>query len=429
MTKIVPGTAHSPTCMTELIADFHLHSRYSRATSKDLTVQELAKWAKIKGIGVVGTGDFTHPLWLEELKEALRPTGTGLLEFQGIHFLLTSEVNTLFYKQGKAHQIHHVLLAPTFEAVDRINRELEAFGNLSLDGRPTLQMEAWRLVEVLLGIEPRCLIVPAHAWTPWFSIFGSTSGFDSVEDCFEHQAKNIFALETGLSSDPAMNWRLSALDRYALISNSDSHSARRMGREANIFACGLSYDEIIGAIKTKDRTKFLSTLEFFPEEGKYHFDGHRNCGVRWSPHETKQQQFRCPSCKRRVTVGVMHRVEALADRPEDYTPERAIPFQRMVPLDEIISEALGVGVGTQAVEREYLSLIHKFGTEFQVLLHADEEALRSAASAKIADGVVRVRQGRVRIEPGYDGEYGKVRIFEEGLAASETTGEQQLTLF
>jgi uncharacterized protein (TIGR00375 family) len=321
-----------------------------------------------------------------------------------------------------------VLFAPTFEAVDRINQELEPFGNLALDGRPMLQMEAWRLVDVLLGVDPRCLIVPAHAWTPHFAIFGSNSGFDSVEECFEHQAKHIVALETGLSSDPAMNWRLKALDRYALISNSDSHSARRMGREANVFRCGLSYEEIIGAIKTKDPAKFLSTIEFFPEEGKYHLDGHRACGVRLTPQETKRRNFRCPACNRRVTVGVMHRVDALADRPEGETPPGAIPFKRLVPLDEIIADALQMGVGTQAVEREYQQLVYKFGTEFEVLLRAPEEALRSATSPRIAEGIVRVRDGRVRVEPGYDGEYGKVHLFDD-TGEPTKADEQQLTLF
>ena len=413
--------------MPRVVADFHIHSRYSRACSKDLSVEELAKWAKIKGIGVLGTGDFTHPLWLQELKDTLHPTGRGLFEYQGAHFMLTSEVNTLFYKGGKAHQIHHVLLTPSFDAAERINRELESFGSLSLDGRPTLQMEAWRLVEIVLGIEPRSLVVPAHAWTPWFAIFGSTSGFDSVEECFEHQAKHIYVLETGLSSDPAMNWRIRALDRYALISNSDAHSARRIGREANVFDCELDYDALLGALTTKDRTKFLYTIEFFPEEGKYHLDGHRNCHVRFSPQETKQHGFRCSACGRKVTVGVMHRVEELADRPDGVTPEGAIPFKRMVPLEEIIAEALGVGVGTQAVEREYQSLIYKCGTEFDVLLTVSEEALRKAAPPKIAEGVLHVRQGQVVVEPGYDGEYGKVHIFSE--AKPVEAAEQQMTLF
>ena len=413
--------------MPKFVADFHIHSRYSRACSKDLSVAELAKWAKIKGIGLLGTGDFTHPLWLEELKDSLRETGGGFYEHGGVRFICTSEVNTLFYKAGRAHQIHHILMAPSLESVERINRALEAFGSLSLDGRPTLRMEARQLVEVVLGIEPRGLIVPAHAWTPWFAIFGSTSGFDTVEECFEDQAKHIHVLETGLSSDPAMNWRLKALDRYALISNSDSHSARRIGREANIFDCDLDYDTMVTALKTKDRTKFLSTLEFFPEEGKYHFDGHRVCGIRWSPAETKRHGLRCPTCGKKVTVGVMHRIEELADRPEGVVPEGAIPFKRVVALDKIIADALGANVGTQAVEREYQNLIYKCGTEFNVLLEAPEEELRKATTAKIAEGILRMRRGDVVIEPGFDGEYGKVRIFSDAEPAAAT--EQQLNLF
>ncbi len=412
--------------MPEFVADFHLHSRYSRACSKDLSVKELAKWAKLKGIGVLGTGDFTHPLWLQELKESLRDTGTGLFEYDGARFMLTAEVNTLFYKRGKAHNIHHVLLAPSFEAVERINQELERFGSLQIDGRPILQMEAWRLVEIILGIEPRCLIVPAHAWTPHFAIFGSNSGFDSVEDCFEQQAHNIFVLETGLSSDPAMNWRISKLDRYTLISNSDSHSARRIGREANVFDCELTYDALMTALKTKDRTKFLYTVEFFPEEGKYHLDGHRKCNVSLSPSETKRLGYRCPSCGRTVTVGVMHRVEMLADRPEGAAPPNTIPFKHVVPLEEIIADVLGVGVGTQAVEREYFNLLTQCGTEFEVLLKASEELLRKAAPARLVDGILRMRQGQVTVVPGYDGEYGRVKLFGE---QESVTAEQQMTLF
>ena len=414
--------------MPEFVADFHIHSRYSRACSKDLSVNELAKWAKLKGIGLLGTGDFTHPLWLPELEETLRPTGRGVFEAHGAHFILTAEINTLFYKRGKAHNIHHVLFAPSFETVKRLNKELEAFGSLSIDGRPILQLEAWRMVEIALGVDPRCLIVPAHVWTPHFAIFGSNSGFDSVEECFEHQAKNIFVLETGLSSDPAMNWRLSKLDRYALISNSDSHSARRIGREANVFNCELDYDELVATLKTKDASRFLYTVEFFPEEGKYHFDGHRKCGVRLSPSESQQHGSRCPACGRPVTVGVMHRIEALADRPEGAKPAQAIPFRNAVPLEEIIADALGIGTGTQGVDREYFNLIERCGTEFDILFKTSEEALRRVTTARIAEGVIRMRNRQVVIEPGYDGEYGKVHIFGEAEAPAPA-GEQQMTLF
>ncbi|MBI4343572.1 MAG: DNA helicase UvrD [Candidatus Omnitrophica bacterium] len=413
--------------MPELVADFHLHSRYSRACSKDLSVAELAKWAKLKGITVLGTGDFTHPLWWQELSETLRDTGRGLYEFQGVHFMVTTEVNTLFYKGGRAHQIHHLIFLPSLEAAQRLNAELANFGDLSLDGRPMLKMEAWRLVEIVLGIEPRAMVIPAHAWTPHFSIFGSNSGFDSVAECFEQQARHIHALETGLSSDPAMNWRLSALDRYALISNSDAHSARRLGREANVFDCELSYEAITGAIKAKDPARFRSTIEFFPEEGKYHLDGHRFCKVRTTPAETKAKQYRCPVCGRKLTVGVMHRVDDLADRPEGSVPARALPFKRTVPLEEILADVLGVGVGTQAVEREYHQLVYKCGSELRVLLAVPESELRAATSPRIADAVLRMRQGRVRVEPGYDGEYGVVKILADDAPAAAQ--EEQLTLF
>ena len=409
----------------KFVADFHIHSKYSRATSSSLDVDELSRWARVKGVGLLGTGDFTHPLWLQELREKLEPTEGGLFRYQNTHFILTTEVNTLFYKNGRAKNIHHVLLAPSFESVEKINEELSRFGDLASDGRALLSMEAWRLAEVVLGIEPRCMIIPAHAWTPHFAIFGSNSGFDSVEDCFEHQAKNIFALETGLSSDPAMNWRLSRLDRYTFISNSDCHSGRRIGREANVFDCELNYDELTHSIKTKDKTKFLYTVEFFPQEGKYHFDGHRKCGVCWKPAETQKHQFRCTSCGKPVTVGVMHRVEHLADRPEGFVPPHHIPYKNMVPLDEIIGEALGVGPTSQAVEREYASLIQRVGDEFTILLETPEEELRKHASGRIVEGILRVRSGRIKIHPGYDGEYGKVEIF----MGEEAKKEKQMELF
>ena len=409
----------------KIVADFHIHSKYSRATSNQSDLDELSKWAKIKGVGLLGTGDFTHPLWLQELKEKLEPTGKGLFRYGDTTFILTTEVNTLFYKNGRAKNVHHVLLVPSIEAVEKISEELSHFGDLASDGRPLLSMEAWRLAEIVLGIDPRCMVIPAHAWTPHFAIFGSNSGFDSVEECFEHQAKNIFALETGLSSDPAMNWRLSRLDRYALVSNSDSHSGRRIGREANVFDCALDYDEITGAIRNKDRTKFLYTVEFFPEEGKYHFDGHRKCNVCWTPAQTREHKLRCSVCGRPVTVGVMHRVENLADRPEGFVPPHPIPYKHMVPLDEIIGEALGVGPTSQAVEREYVNLIRQVGDEFTILLGTPEEELKKYASGRIVEGILRVRKGQITIRPGYDGDYGKVEIF----TGEEAKKEKQLELF
>ncbi len=413
--------------MPEFLADLHLHSRYSRACSKDLTVAELATWALLKGIGVLGTGDFTHPRWLQELQETLRPAGGGLYEHAGACFMLSAEVNTLFYLRGRAHQIHHVLLMPGLEAVERLNGELAAFGDLSVDGRPTLRLEAERLVQVVKGVDARGQVVPAHIWTPHFSLFGSNSGFDAIEACFGQQTGQLLALETGLSSDPAMNWRLSALDRFALVSNSDAHSARKIGREATRFNCARTYDGIMDALRTRDPATLLGTIEFFPEEGKYHYDGHRACKVRWAPAETKRANYRCPQCGRRVTVGVMHRVEDLADRAEGLAAGRRPSFTRLVPLEEIIAEALGVGVGTQTVEREYQRVVHGCGTEFRALVEADGDALRKAGDARVAEGILRVRQGRVHVEPGYDGEFGTVRLFgdEEPVAAPS----EQLTLF
>jgi len=408
------------------IADFHIHSKYSRATSNQLDLNQLSEWAKIKGVGLIGTGDFTHPLWFETLRTKLTPTPYGLFEYQGVHFILTTEVNTLFYRGGKAKNVHHLIFSPSLEAVEKMSQELAFFGDLASDGRPLLTMEARQLVKIVLGIEPRAFIVPAHAWTPHFAIFGSQSGFDSVEECYEEEAKHIFALETGLSSDPPMNWRLSRLDRYALISNSDCHSARRIAREANCFACDLNFDKIREAIRAKDPKQFLFTVEFFPEEGKYHFDGHRKCNVVWSPSETKAHKGRCSACGKPVTIGVMNRVDALADRPEGFRPQTIIPYRNMVPLDEIISEGIGVGVASQAVEREYFRLIRELGTEFFILFEAEEEALRKHANPKVAEGILRVREGKLKIHPGYDGEYGKVEIFGEEAIAKQ---EKQMELF
>ncbi len=410
----------------KFIADFHIHSKYSRATSSHLDLDQLAQWSKIKGVGLIGTGDFTHPIWFEELRTKLQPTGKGLFEYQDVHFILTTEVNTLFYRSGRAKNVHHLIFVPSLETVERINRELAFFGSLESDGRPLLTMEARQLVKIVRGIDPRVYIVPAHAWTPHFAIFGSQSGFDRVEDCYEEEAGNIFALETGLSSDPPMNWRLSALDRYALISNSDCHSAKRIAREANCFDCELDFDAIRQAIRSKDPQKFLFTVEFFPEEGKYHFDGHRKCRVVWSPEETKHHKGRCTVCGRPVTVGVMNRVDSLADRPEGYKPAGGIPYRNMIPLDEIISEGIGTGVASQAVEREYLRMIQELQNEFHILFDASEEMLRKHANPKVAEGILRVRQGQIKVRPGYDGEYGKVQIFGGEETVSQ---EKQMELF
>ncbi len=396
------------------IADLHIHSKYSRATSKNMDIENLAQWAKLKGIDVIGTGDFTHPKWFAELKSKLKPTPDGLLEYKGIKFILTAEVSNMYSKGGKGRRIHTLIFAPDFEAVEKINKKLAARGNVVSDGRPIFGFDVKDIVKICLDASGDCLVVPAHVWTPWFSVFGSKSGFDSIEECFEEEADNIYALETGLSSDPAMNWRLSALDKYTLISNSDAHSPAKLGREVNVFNCELSYKAIMDTLRKKDKTKLLFTVEFFPQEGKYHFDGHRACGVRFSPEETKQQNGKCPKCGKPVTVGVMNRVDELADRKAGFVPKNAPGYKSLVPLVEIIAETRQRGVGTKTVTEEYNAAISHFGSEFAILLDAKEKEILEKLSENTAKAIMKVRAGDLNIEPGYDGTYGKVKIFKEG---------------
>lgn len=411
--------------MKYFIADFHIHSKYSRATSKDMDVENLSKWAKQKGISLMGTGDFTHPDWLKELKGRLEPVEYGIFKHQDIRYILTTEVANIYFKAGKSRKIHNIIFAPSLEIAQEINRYLGDFGELRSDGRPILDLECGKMAKALFGISPDIIIAPGHIWTPWFSLFGSNSGFDSVEDCFGDQADKIFALETGLSSDPSMNWRWSKLDRFSLISNSDSHSPSRIGREANVFKEKFTYAGLIEILKKKDKEKFLFTVEFFPEEGKYHWDGHRNCNARLSPQEAKKVNERCPVCGRRVTVGVMHRLEDLADRQEGFVLEGGIPFKHMVSLDEIIAEALGIGKETAGVEREYNTLIQRLGSEFDILLEIPERELLESCNPKIASGVLKVRKGEVEVLPGFDGEYGRIKIFKD----EDDRTEKQLSFF
>ena len=390
-------------------------------------MEHLSLWAKLKGIQLIGSGDFTHHLWLEELRSKLEDKGNGLYEYKGINFILSSEISSIYSKNNKGYRIHNIILAPSFRTVDKINARLSALGNLASDGRPILGLDAAELARIIFDIDENCALVPGHIWTPWFSLFGSMSGFNKIEDCFEEQTPKIFALETGLSSDPAMNWRWSALDRFSLISNSDSHSPSKIGREANVFNCELSYKAIMEALRTKDQTKFLYTIEFYPEEGKYHYDGHRLCGVRFSPQESKAHKGVCPKCGKHLTIGVMNRVEQLADRPEGFKPANAIPFKNVIPLDEIIADVKGMGKASQAVEQEYRGIISKFDTEFEVLGKVPEEDLRKGMDSRIAEAIIRARQGKVNIAPGYDGEYGKISIF--GDDEKPKKHEEQLSLF
>ncbi len=405
-----------------LIADLHIHSRFSRATSPEMDLPALTRWSKIKGIDILGTGDFTHPQWFNTLQAGLVPEGGGLYRYEETLFLLTAEVAAIWSQDGRVRKVHLLVLAPSLEAVARINRELARIGNLAADGRPMLGISAKRLVEAVWTAEPAAEVIPAHAWTPWFSIFGSRSGFDSLEECFGEHTRRIFAIETGLSSDPAMNWRLSSLDEITLVSNSDAHSPAKLGREVTLFDLAApSYEGIVAAMKERDPSRFLGTIEFFPEEGKYHFDGHRACGVVLSPREAMAKDNRCPVCGKPLTIGVMHRVEELADRPEGETPQGRIPYRSLVPLEEIIAQAMGLQPGTKGVTQEYERLVGRLGSEFHILLDLSEEALGKETPPRILQAIRKVRAGELEIEPGHDGVYGKVTI--------PLDAEEQLSLF
>lgn len=417
----------------KFVADLQIHSKYSRATSGEMVLENLDFWARVKGIKVLGTGDFTHPLWIKELKEKLEPAEPGLFVLKeqlkkkeyGItdeptRFMLTAEVSLIYSKAGKVRKVHHIIWAPDFKSVEIINNQLSWVGNLMSDGRPIIGITSEELARMIYENTDRAVIIPAHCWTPWFSIFGSKSGFDCVEECFEKWSEKIFALETGLSSDPAMNWRISKLDNYALISNSDSHSVTKIGREANVFETDLSYDAIVEAIKSKDKKKFLYTIEFFPEEGKYHIDGHSACGVTLMPNQTRQLKGICPKCNKPLTVGVLNRIESLADRPVGFKPLNAIPFKNLIPLDEIIMESLKVKSKSQKVSELYNLLIKSIGSEIHILTESSLEDVSKASNKLIAEGIRRVREGLLHIEPGYDGVYGKVHIFNPEELMEET---------
>jgi uncharacterized protein (TIGR00375 family) len=411
----------------KFFADFHIHSKYSRATSPDMVVEGIAKACEEKGIGLVGTGDFTHPAWFSELKEKLVPAGDGLFRFGKTHFILTVEVSNIYAKKEKFRKIHTVLFSPSFEQVEAINNRLANYGKLASDGRPILSLDAGEMVEMILEVAPDTFILPAHIWTPHFSLFGSKSGFDRIEDCFGNMAEKITALETGLSSDPRMNWRLSDLDRYTLLSNSDAHSPSKLGREANCFDCELSYPEICDAIRSKDSDRLLFTVEFFPEEGKYHYDGHRKCSARVHPEESIVNNDLCPVCGKRVTIGVLHRVMDLCDRKEGDIPAGVIPYRNLIPLREVIAEAFEIGTNTATVEKEYQKLIENGYTEFGILLDVSGEDLARVTSDRIADGVLRVRNGDVEILPGYDGVFGEIRIFDR--VEKTEVKKEQMNLF
>jgi len=426
------------------VADLHIHSKFSRATSRETSFDSLAYWAKIKGISVLATGDFTHPEWLFLAKEKLEPAGNGFFRVKNIlppengylqntevskedvFFLLTAEISFIYSKKGKVRKIHILVLAPDFESVDKLNSKLACIGNLRSDGRPILGYDAKEFVKIVANTCPRCVVIPAHIWTPWFSLFGANSGFDTIEECFEETTPFIFALETGLSSDPSMNWRLSSLDNYTLVSNSDAHSPSKIGREANVFDTEPSYDAMVDAIKSKDPEKFLHTVEFFPEEGKYHYDGHRKCNVIFSPQETIQHKHVCPRCGKKLTIGVMHRVESLADREKgDYSPNR-IPYINLIPLNEIVAQALSKTSECKSVWDLYFKFIHEFGNEHEILTKVPIQDMARLSPEQVSIAVDRMRKGRVKIIPGHDGEFGKIRLFDDDTVEEEAQGQLKL---
>jgi uncharacterized protein (TIGR00375 family) len=406
-----------------VIADLHIHSRFSRATSQKMNITEISRFAKIKGLKVVGTGDFTHPKWFSELSNELSEvSGTNLYGSKKhpgspVRYMLTAEVCTIYPVDGKSKKIHHVIFTPSLETATQISDRLKRYGDLGVDGRPILDMTSSQLVEEVMHVSDQNEVIPAHVWTPWFSLFGAFSGFDRIEDCYEDMTRHIHALETGLSSDPPMNWRLSALDRFTLVSNSDCHShwPWRIGREANVFELDkLTYMEVVDAIRKKDPNRFKFTIETNPAYGKYHWTGHRNCKVSLPPEEAIKYGNHCPVCGRKLTRGVDQRIEELADRPADYTPENAIGYKRLLPLHEIIKAVLDVSYqGAKAVWNIYTPLVKKFGDEYTVLMDVPKEEMSKIVDSRIAEAIVRVREEKARVIPGYDGVYGQLVIFDQ----------------
>jgi uncharacterized protein (TIGR00375 family) len=394
-----------------------------------MNLENLYKWAQLKGITLIGTGDFTHPKWFAELKKKLEPAESGLFQLKKqyqeeiaeeiplacrapVRFILSVEISNIYKKLDKTRKVHNLVLSPDFHAAGRLNAALQERGNIKSDGRPILGLDSKLLLQVVLDASPDNVLIPAHIWTPHFSVLGAASGFDSIDECYEELTPQIFALETGLSSDPPMNWRFSQLDNFVLVSNSDAHSPPKLGREANVFNCDLSYFALMKALKEKDKGKFWGTLEFFPEEGKYHYDGHRNCKMRMSPEETLAQDGRCPQCGKKVTVGVMHRVTKLADRSNGFRPREAFPFQSLIPLEEVLAEIYGVNKSSKKVATNYFKLLKRFGNEFSILRECSLAKLESEGLTLLAKALEKTRGGQVHIAPGYDGAYGIIKVFE-----------------
>lgn len=406
-------------------ADLHIHSKYSRATSKTCTLEELAIWAQKKGLSVISTGDFTHPAWFNEIKEKLRPAEPGVFRLRKdiekqilkdnypVRFLLSVEISTIYKKGDKTRKVHHIVFSPDFTVAENFRQKLSAIGNIVSDGRPILGVDSRNLLEMALESSDNSYIIPAHIWTPWFSVLGSKSGFDSIQDCYADLTDHIFAVETGLSSNPQMNWRVSSLDKYRLVSNSDAHSPSKLAREATVFNTEPDYFSIMKALKTGKG--YVGTVEFFPEEGKYHEDGHRKCNICLAPEETTKINGICPVCHKPLTIGVMHRVNELADRKEiDITPPpTAGKVFSFVPLQEILAEIMQIGASSKSVTYAYENLIQKLGPELSILKDVSIDDISKVYSPILAEAILRLREGKVIKKAGFDGEYGAIKLFEK----------------
>ena len=412
-------------------ADLHIHSKYSRATSKNCNLEELAIWSQKKGLSVISTGDFTHPAWFEEIKEKLIPAGNGVFRLRPdieknilksnspVYFILSVEISTIYKKGDKTRKVHHVVFSPDIDSAQNFRQKLAAIGNINSDGRPILGLDSRNLLETVLESGEGSYIIPAHIWTPWFSVLGSKSGFDSIDECYEDLAEHIFAVETGLSSDPEMNWHVSSLDKYRLVSNSDAHSPSKLAREATVFDTEPDYFGMMNALKTGDG--YVGTVEFFPEEGKYHDDGHRKCNICLTPSETKKLNGICPVCGKPLTIGVANRVYELSDRKGDVTPPpTAGKVISLVPLPEILSEIMQVGPSSKSVTAEYENLINKLGPELSILTSVPVEEIEKVHSPILAEGISRLRKGQVIRQSGYDGEYGIIKLFNEDEIVKKT---------
>lgn len=426
-----------------LIVDLHIHSHYSRATSKDCTLEGLYKWGKIKGINIIGTGDFTHPAWFAEINEKLEPAESGLYKLREdiateidktlpesiktnlIRFVLTVEISNIYGKNGKIRKLHNLVIVPNFEVAADINKQLSQIGNLKSDGRPILGLDSKELLKITLNSHRDSFFIPAHIWTPWFGMFGSKSGFDSIQEAFEELAPEIKAIETGLSSDPFMNWRVQELENIAITSHSDAHSPQKLGREATVMNCDLSYEEIINGIKTNDH-RLQGTIEFFPAEGKYSQDGHRACNIHFSPTETKKHNGICPVCKKTLTVGVEYRVEELSYQPISFESKSNKSVEYIIPLIEILSEMNGVKSITKKVQQEYERIFSTLGNEFDILRTISTDEIRMHGFMELAHVIAKIRNGDVHIEPGYDGVYGKITLFPTQTEKKQS--QNQMTL-